>query len=272
MKQKEQQVITERKENAPLHFMQRLAYTIIDFGLILMTYFGLYQLCMHTPISDNLHKAESEMVEIQIETGTSTGFFVKTYLQEGEDTNAKKYQDEGGVYYFATDDNYKSAYQESLKGNKNYSDLKFNYTVNTFAISLSCLLVSESIFLLVIPLTNKRRATLGILVAGGMMMSKKIVNRARWYQVLGRLGFVFIIDTCILYFIGSDTLLLIIPILTLIMTCLNKERRTVHDMAVGVKIIDKTTFVPLVDHDEPAEEMVEQPKKEEKPVAETLEK
>ena len=103
----------------------------------------------------------------------------------------------------------------------------------------------------IVPLTNKRRATLGILFAGGQMISKKTINRAKWYQALGRLGFVFIVDTCILYFIGSDTLLLIIPVLTLIFTFLNKERRTLHDMVVGVKIIDKNTFIPLVDHDEP---------------------
>lgn len=272
MEEKEQEVVTEKKENAPLSFMQRLAYTIIDFGCMLMVFFGLYQLCIHTPISTNLHNAESEMIEIQIETGTSTGFFVKTYLEEGQTTNSTKYEDEGGVYYYATDDNYKKAYQDSLNANTTYGDLKFNYTVNSFAISLGCLLVSETIFLLVVPLTNKRRATLGILFAGGTMMSKKIVNYARWYQVLGRLGFVFIIDTCILYFIGSDTLLLLIPILTLIFTLLNKERRTLHDMVVGVKIIDKTTFVPLVDHDEPVEEPKAEEKPEEKPAPETTEK
>ena len=268
MEEKEQVVATEKKENAPLSFMQRLAYTIIDFGCMLMVFFGLYQLCVHTPISTNLHNAENEMIEIQIETGTSTGFFVKTYLEEGQTTNSTKYQDEGGVYYYSTDDNFKKDYQTALNENTTYGDLKFNYTVNSFAISLSCLLVSETIFMFIVPLTNKRRATLGILFAGGLVMSKKTENYARWYQMLGRLGFVFIIDTCILYFVGSDTLLLIIPILTLIFTLLNKERRTLHDMVAGVKIIDKTTFIPLVNRDEPIEEV----KAEEKTASENAKK
>lgn len=250
----EEEVI-EKKENAPLSFMQRLAYTIIDFGTMLMVFFGLYQLCIHTPISSNLHKAENEMVEIQIEIGTSTGYFVKTYLNEGEDTNYKKYQDEGGIYYYNPDSTKEQTYLDSLNNNQTYKDLKFNYTVNTFAISLSCLLVSETIFLFVVPLTNKRRATLGILLAGGQVISKRLVNRAKWWQLLARLGFIFILDTCILYFIGNETLLLLIPLLTLIVSFTNKERRTLHDMATGVKIIDKSTFVPLVNHDEVVEEV-----------------
>lgn len=253
-------VPVEKKENAPLSFMQRLAYTIIDFGLMLLAAFGLYQLCLHTPISNNLHNAQNEMTEIQIQVGESTGFFIKTYLGEGETTNNTKYEDEGGVYYYtaSTDKEKKNAYLAELNANDTYKDLKFNYTVNVFAITLSCILVSETIFMFVVPLTNKRRATLGILLAGGQVISKKTINRAHWYQMLGRLGFVFILYSCTLYFIGSETLLLIIPLITLLLTFTNKERRSLHDMATGVKIIDKTTFVPLVNRDEPIEEVVKE--------------
>ena len=260
MEEKVEAAVTEKKENAPLSFMQRLAYTIIDFGLMLLTAFGLYQLCLHTPISTNLHNAQHDMNEIQIQVGESTGFFVKTYLEEGQDTNYTKYEDEGGIYYYtpSPDKEKEKAYYAELNANDDYKDLKFNYTVNVFAITLSCILVSETIFMFVIPLTNKRRATLGILLAGGQVISKRQVNRAHWYQMLGRLGFVFILYTCVLYFIGSETLLLIIPLVTLLLTFTNKERRSLHDIVTGVKIIDKSTFVPLVDHDEPKEEVVEE--------------
>ena len=100
MEENAEVVVTEKKENAPLSFMQRLAYTIIDFGLMLLAAFGLYQICLHTPISNNLHNAQHDMNDIQIQVGESTGFFIKTYLEEGQDTNYTKYQDEGGVYYY----------------------------------------------------------------------------------------------------------------------------------------------------------------------------
>ena len=263
MEENAEVVVTEKKENAPLSFMQRLAYTIIDFGLMLLAAFGLYQICLHTPISNNLHNAQHDMNDIQIQVGESTGFFIKTYLEEGQDTNYTKYQDEGGVYYYtpSSDKDKKAAYYAELNANDDYKDLKFNYTVNVFAITLSCILVSETLFMFVVPLTNKRRATLGILLAGGQVISKKTVNRAHWYQMLGRLGFVFILYTCTLYFIGSETLLLIIPLVTFLLTFTNKERRSLHDIVTGVKIIDKSTFVPLVDRDEPKEEVIEeQPK------------
>ena len=266
MEEQEQAVVVEKKENAPLSFMQRLAYTIIDFGLMLLTAFGLYQICLHTPISRNLHNAQNEMNEIQIQAGESTGFFIKTYLEEGQDTNYTKYEDEGGVYYYTPSDDKdkKTAYYAALDANDTYKDLKFNYTVNVFAITLSCILVSETIFMFVVPLTNKRRATLGILLAGGQVISKKTINRAHWYQMLGRLGFVFILYTCVLYFIGSETLLLIIPLVTLLLTFTNKERRSLHDIVTGVKIIDKSTFVPLVNRDETVEEVVKEETKADK--------
>ena len=266
MEENVETVVVEKKENAPLSFMQRLAYTIIDFGLMLLTAFGLYQLCLHTPISNNLHSAHNEMMEIQIQVGESTGYFVKTYLEEGQDTKYTKYKDEGGVYYYSPSDDKdkKTAFYAELDGNETYKDLKFNYTVNVFAITLSCIFVSETIFMFVVPLTNKRRATLGILLAGGQVISKKTVNRAHWYQMLGRLGFVFILYSCTLYFIGSETLLLIIPLATLLLTFTNKERRSLHDLATGVKIIDKTTFVPLVNRDEPIEEAIKEEVKADK--------
>ena len=237
-----------KKENAPLSFFQRLAYTIIDFGLIAMTFFGLYQLALITPISSNLHKAEAEMVEIQIEIGTSTGYFVKTYLEPGQTTNYKKYEDEGGVYYYLPDDNFKKVYLETLNDDVTYGDLKFNYTVNSFAIALSTLFIAESFFLFGVPLMNKRRGTLGIIFAGGQAISKKYVSRARWYQMLGRFGIIYVISAG-LYFAAGETLLLIIPVITLIISSINKDRRSLHDLITGVKIIDRMTFVPLVDHD-----------------------
>lgn len=243
------EVVENPTENKPLTFLQRVAYTIIDFGTMLMVFFGLYQLAMHTPISSNLQKANAEMIQIQIETGTSTGYFVKTYLEDGEKTNYAVYSDDGGKYYYLPNNDFKKDYLNSLNNNQDYKDLRFNYTVNSYVIGLGSLAISEVIFLLIIPLTNKRRATLGILFAGGQVMSKKYVSRAKWYQILGRFGFIYIIETALLYFAAGEVILLIVPFITLIISFTNKERRTIHDLVTGIKIVDKNSFVPLVDHD-----------------------
>lgn len=243
------EVIENPNENKPLPFMLRFAYTIIDFGTIALLFFGLYQLALHTPISSNLHKASDEMIEIQKETGESTGFFVKTYLEEGQTTNAQTYKDDGGTYYYVTQDEFKQDYLNSLNNNQTYKDLKFNYTVNSFSISAGALTISELNFLLIVPLINKRRATLGLLFANGQMISKKYVSKARWYQVLGRFAFVLIIDSLPLLFFVGEGILMVVPVVTLLVSFTNKERRTVHDLVTGIKIIDKASYVPLVDHD-----------------------
>ena len=243
------EVVTNPDENKPLPFMLRVAYTIIDFGTTALLFFGLYQLALHTPISNNLHKANNEMIEIQIQTGESTGYFVKTYLGEGEKTNYATYSDDGGTYYYYPQKDLENDYLTALKNNQEYKDLKFNYTVNSFSIALGSLFISEINFLFIVPLTNKRRATLGLLFANGQMISKKYVSPARWYQILGRVGWIFVIDTALLYFAAGETLLLVIPLATLLVSFTNKERRTVHDLITGIKIIDKASYVPLVDHD-----------------------
>ena len=243
------EVIENPNENKPLPFMKRFAYTIIDFGTTALLFFGLYQLALHTPISSNLNKALAEMTEIQIETGENTGFFIKTYLEEGQTTNATTYKDDGGVYFYATKDEFKQDYLNALNSNQTYKDLKFNYTVNSFAISASSLAIAEINFFLIVPLTNKRRATLGLLFANGQMISKKYVSKARWYQILGRTAFILIIDSLPLLFFVGEGILMVVPVVTLLVTFTNKERRTLHDLVTGIKIIDKTTYVPLVDHE-----------------------
>ena len=243
------EVVANPTENKPLSFLQRVAYTIIDFGTCLMLFFGLYQLAIHTPIASNMNKALAEMTEIQIETGVSTGYFVKTYLEDGQTTNYTKYSDEGGIYYYNPQAELQKDYLNALNANKTYTDLRFNYQVNVYAIGFVSLFIAEAVFLLVVPLVNKRRATLGILFAGGMMLSRKYISKARWYQVLGRFAFIYLIETAILYFFAGEVFLLIVPVVTLIITLTNKERRSLHDLVTGVKIIDKNSFVPLVDHD-----------------------
>ena len=249
LKAEQEQVVEDKKENQPLPLLARVAYTIIDFGLMAMAFIGLYQLALHTPISNNLHQALSDMNEIQIELGVQTGYFIKTYLQEGEKNNYKKYEDEGGIYYYQPDSEHENDYYTALKDDVTYSDLKFNYTVNSYAIASTCFFISEIVFLFIIPITNKRRATVGILFAGGQVISKKYVSRAKWYQHLGRFFFIFIIDTLLPYFFFGEVALLVLPLITILVSFTNKARRTVHDLISGMMIVDKRTFIPLVDHD-----------------------
>lgn len=255
----------DSSNNKKLSFMQRIAYTIIDFGTIFLLFFGLYQICLNTPISNNLHNAQSDMNEIQIEKGTETGFFVKTYLEEGQTTNAVVYEDEGGKYFYNLDNEFKDAYLTALNSDEKYSNLKFAYTVNSFTIFLSCLAISEVVFLIAIPLVNKRRATLGILFAGGRCISKKYIDKARWYHVLFKFVFIFFIDSALPFFAFGEVALLFLPFLTLLSTLTNKDRRTFHDLISGIMVIDNKTYVPLVDrenHDDDGGTESKEPKEE----------
>ena len=146
---------------------------------------------------------------------------------------------------------YSLKYQAEYHKNALYSDLSLAYNVNTFAIVLGILFISEAIFLLVIPLVNKRRATLGILFAGGRVISKKYVDKARWYQILGKFAFIFLFDTALFYFALGEVILILMPFIIMLTRLFNKDRRSLQDLIVGIKVIDNKTFVPLVDRSEP---------------------
>lgn len=238
-----------KEDNAPLKFIQFFAATIIDFGLAFLLYFLLFFLVQKTPLANNYHNAQNDMIDIQIETGVNTGFFEKTYLAQDETVDATLYTDDGGTYYYKLNNDFKNDYLDSLNANETYSSLKLAYTVNTFVLVLGSLFVSETVFFLVIPLLNKRRASIGFLFAGGRMISKKYVDKARWYQVLGRFAFIFLIDSALFYFAIGEAGLLFVPFITLLFRLFSKNRRALHDFASGIMIIDYKTFVPLVDHE-----------------------
>lgn len=239
------------QENSKMSFMQRLAYTIIDFGVIFMLYFGFLSMCMNTKISSNYHKSYEEIVEIRNETGEETGYYIRHYLEDGEKTNYEIYVDKetGKKYYYTLDAEKKDAYTAKIKANDRFDQLTFTYKLNYFVIVITSAACAETICLLIIPLVNKRRATLGVLFASGIVISKKYVDKARWYNILFRYLFILIINTIFLYFVLGDIILFLMPFITMLSQLTNKDRRAIHDLCSGVMIVDKRTYVPLVDHE-----------------------
>ena len=106
------------------------------------------------------------------------------------------------------------------------------------------------IFLLMVPLLNKRRATLGKLFAGTQLINSKYYVPAKWYQVLGRFFFQFIVEGALPYlFLSGFTIILpilLIPGVLFIITLIDRKNgRTLHDFVSVTKVIDKRTYIPL---------------------------
>lgn len=241
--------------------MQRFAGGLIDLCLIFLFYWLCYFASMNTPISNAYKQYQSQIVEIQDMAKLETGYGEKIIITVDNVSDYKGYQqyvDEEEQTYVVkniadpTEEIY-SAYVQNLKDNEAYGNLSFDRDLINYGINVLCGTVTLGIFLLAVPLFNKRRATIGQLFAEEQLIATRYQGRARWYQVLFRFLFILIIDGCLPFlFMGLYTFF-IVPVIFLVIASLTKSGRSLHDIITGTKVIDKKTFTPLVADDDLAE-------------------
>ena len=109
--------------------------------------------------------------------------------------------------------------------------------------------ISTGILLLLIPLLNKNRATLGMLASQQQLFSIRYETRARWYHVLIRYLFIFVIEIAGPFLFMELYVFILLPTLYLIISSLNKNGMTLHDLVSRVRVIDSRSFTPMVEED-----------------------
>ncbi len=253
---------TNLPDNSKPHFMMRLASGLIDLCLLVLTIFGLFYLFSMTPIGNGLKKYNREMILIQdqykiteLVEGSDETYGRKVYENEEDYKAYMSYivhdADETGYRYVVINNEnipqeVVNAYNAAVKADKTYSDYSFNYRLIEYGITMLAATVSSSIFLLTIPLVNKRRATLGMLFAGSQLIHHKYFVPAKWYQILGRFFFQLLIELALPYLFLSGFTMLVVPLILLIISAIDRKNgRTLHDFVSVTKIIDKRTYIPL---------------------------
>lgn len=245
-------------QNVKPHFMQRLGGGLIDVCLIFLCHWLCFFICMNTPISNTFKQYQNQIMEIQDMTKIETGYGEKIIItpENVDDYEGYlKYTDEEEQTYVVvnitepTQEIY-DTYVQTLKDNSTYGNLTFDKDLINYGINVLCGTVTLGIFLLSVPLLNKRRATIGQLFSEEQLFAVRYQSRARWYQVLFRFLIIFIIDGCLPFLFFGLYTFFIVPVIFLIISCLSKSGRTLHNLITGTKLIDKKTFVPLVIDDE----------------------
>ena len=209
---------------------------------------------MNTPIANTYNQYKHQIVEIQDMTKLETGYGEKILINESNEDEYQNYQtyvDEEEQTYIvknipdATQEIY-DEYIQSLQENSVFKNLTFDKDLIHYGINVLCGTVSLSIFLLAVPLLNKKRATIGQLFTEQQLISTRYQARARWYQVVFRFLFILIIEGCLPFLFFSLNTFYIMPIVFLLIASLTKSGRTLRDFITGTKVIDKKSFVPLV--------------------------
>ena len=264
--------------NSPAHWSMRIAGGIIDLCILLATVFGLIQLFLITPMGDPLRSNSADIQEIldmyklqsNIE-GVDETLGYKVYENQAAYNEAayRDYQvyprdDESALHYKVIDykkeeiANYEAlvkAYNNTINSLPRYNNLVFDYNLRLFGIIMLSTGISEAIFLFVIPLTNKYRATIGNLFSGSQVINSKYYSPAKWYQILMRFLFILVVESALpFYFLFNGNylyaaiwcIIIMSPIIFLV-TLTNKDRKTLHDFVSRTKVIDKRSFVQLTD-------------------------
>ena len=250
-----------KEVNKKPFWTMRVAGGLIDMLLMLAATIGLFYLIRISPMGNVLTNYQNDMVLIQenyklqeLLPGSGETYGHKVYENEAEYENYKKNHiydaDESGYKYVIVNndeisDEMKTAYSNAIKNDKTYSDISFNYRLVEYGYTMLAGFVSMSVFILLIPLLNKRRASLGKLAAGTSLINSKYEVPAKWYQVVGRFLFSFLVEGALPYLFISGWTMLAVPVLLFIISLINKQGRTLHDLISRTKVIDKKTFVPL---------------------------
>jgi len=244
--------------NSKPKFSQRLAGGAIDVCLIFLFYWLCYFVTMNTPISTQYKVYQTQLTEIQDETKLSTGYGEAVYItaeNENDYTGYLQYSDEEENVYVVVNvenvsDEIYASYVASLKANEQYKNLSFDHDLVNYGINVLCGTLSLGLFLLAIPLFNKRRATIGQLAAEEQLLSVRYEGKAHWYHVFFRFLFIYLLEGCLPFLFFGLYTFIAVPVIFLIVASLSKSGRTLHGLISGTKVIDKKTFTPLVEEEE----------------------
>ena len=241
-------------------FLARFLSALVDIFSLFLLAFGVFQLEMSTPISNDYYHLKEEVVTMIDTTKLETDYGYKLYdddekygtyasyqvYKEEDESNAKNGHSYIVVNKEEISDEVKNAYQDALKNNGTYQSRYLSYRATYYGLLMLATGSSELVLFLLIPLFNKRRATIGRFVAITSLISAKEVS-AKWWQILLRFLFVLVVETALpLFYLTEFGALIIVSIINLsIVLVSRKSYRTLRDYVSFTKIIDKNSFKPI---------------------------
>lgn len=243
----------------PMLFKRILSY-LTDLSITFVLFFCLNLLVLASPMANTLYKYKEEMIQYSDSAKLETGYGNIQYI---EDNEVKSYEDDNYyVYKDNLDKNYivKNLDKESLTSeiieaysakmnDQKFKDLKFGYDLHSFALVAFSFIVVESIMFLVVPLVNKKRATVGQMLCGVSLFAVKRMSYAKWYHVLFRFFYVLIVETLLAYLVSGIIGILCYMIISFIITILSKNYKTIRDYISMTMLIDSNSYSPIVEEE-----------------------
>lgn len=257
----EKEVIIE--PNSKPHIINRIISGLIDACIVFISFTILYTIFLNTPISSQSLAYRDEMIVVQDSILYSTGMGYKEYeFKENENYSSYRvYQDEEGKEYVIvgisapSDDAPQSewdvynekfvAYNDKLNNDAAYASAKGLYTASNFGLIALDALIVEGIFYLAIPLIDKRRRTIGKMIAKTQLYSTKHQGKVRWHQVVGSFSWRLIVESLIPFVFLNQATIFATSFITLIFAISNIDNKALHDLVSRTKVITVESYTPL---------------------------
>ena len=201
----------ELEPNSRPYLLKRILADSVDIVLIFGLYLLLTFLILQTPLADSYHAHAGRALEIVSE-------------------KTAQFPDDP------------AAVGASLNADAEYRDEVFTANLYGYLLKGLAVFLAEALFLLVIPLANRDRMTVGKRLTGIMPFNEKRQSRAAWFQLLYRFLFVFIIDSMVLYLFTGTLSFLAVPVLRLAEMLTIRKNKTICDAVTGIMIIEKVSY------------------------------
>ncbi|MCR5184565.1 MAG: hypothetical protein K6C32_00570 [Bacilli bacterium] len=245
----------ERGKNAKPLFMQRLAGGLIDVCIIFLVYWGLMNLFMRSSMAYYYNRNETEMSEIRDGYYLESGYGEKVVLTEENENQYSTYivytDEDETKYVVVKKDNPSDVEKEKLvtylNNDKRYQTLYFDSRVIVYGISALAGFISTCTFLMVVPLFNKRRVSIGGLFSEQGLFSLRFESYAHWYHVVLRYFFIYIFEFALPFLFFELYTFFVVPLIFLLVASINHNGRCFHDFVTRTKLIDKRTYSPMVE-------------------------
>ena len=231
--------------NSAAKLSKRLLSAFIELFIVITTSYLLFTF-VATPIANKVSNYQANKEELVVETTKyykiakeeqyniikdfveKNGKFSIEYSSEWNDASEK--EKEEMVKTFNEDDRV-----EELIVIINELNDKINTTSNIMLISSA--LIPELIFWLIIPLVNKKKKSIG------MMINKlEIIHRddleVTKVQIVKRFLSLYLLQTVVFFFVFGVSFVYMVPLICFIMMYMSINRYAIHDLIAKTKIVD----------------------------------
>ena len=257
--------IRKKIDNEKPHIINRIVSGIIDACLIFMLFFGCYILFLNTSIGESYHRYEDEMTVIYDSTLYQTGMGYKEYEFEDNENykNYRVYTDENKQEYVIVGisapsenapqsewDVYNQKYldfDKKIKNDASYSTAQTNKLLVEFGLVSLSAFISETVFLLGVPLIDKKRRTIGKIATKTQLYSIKHNGTPKWHQILGSYIFKLLVESIIPFVFLKHTTAFALMFIEFVFAICNKDNRTFHELVSRTRVVTSESFTPLIE-------------------------